>query len=433
MRSETIFALSTAAGKAGIAIIRISGEKAFEAVKKLAGSVPSARNAVFRKLVYNDELVDQAIVVCFPAKNSYTGEDLAEFHIHGSNAIIQELSDILSCGLNLSFAKPGEFTQRALENGKMDLSQVEAVIGLIEAETKEQKKQSLNVLSGGINNKATEWRGLLVQALGLVEVMIDFSDQDIEANFKGEINVLIIKLISYLEKELTQYKSSEIIRDGYDITIIGKPNVGKSSLLNYIAGKEKAIVSSYAGTTRDIIELGIDLQGYRVNFFDTAGIHKTDNIVEGIGIEKAIKKAKDSNMRIFLLENNDIADQFFIKVQPNDLILSAKVDIHKPEELLGISAKTGEGIDNMLDLIFKRIKNETVSSSVLINIRHKSLIKNAVKSLYSSKDELDETNFQIEIVAEYLRSAIVQLDLLVGKINVEDILGAIFSKFCIGK
>ena len=170
-----------------------------------------------------------------------------------------------------------------------------------------------------------------------------------------------------------------------------------------------------------------------MNFFDTAGIHKTDNIVEGIGIEKAIQKANDSNMRIFLLENNDIADQFFIKVQPNDLIMSAKVDIYKSGELLGVSAKTGEGIDKMLDLISKQIKYETVSSSVLINIRHKSLIKNAVTSLYSSKDELEEANFQVEIVAEYLRSAIVQLDLLVGKINVEDILGSIFSKFCIGK
>ena len=233
--------------------------------------------------------------------------------------------------------------------------------------------------------------------------------------------------------ELKNFNASEIVREGFDITILGKPNIGKSSLINYLAGKERAIVSSEAGTTRDLIEVGIDLKGYRVNFFDTAGIHKTENIIEKIGIDRALEKAKSSDLRIFLLGKGDCIKQFKVSVQSDDLIFCAKSDINYCCEHPGVSGKTGDGVDEMLNLIFNKIKNKTKNSSILINERHKNAIMKAVLSLSEALQELNKVDVQIEIVAECFRLVVVQLDMLVGRINVEDVLGSIFSSFCIGK
>ena len=433
MEIKTIFALSTAPGKAGLAVVRLSGNESFQVIKRLSGSVPPPRKAVLRKLIYDSEFIDQAIVICFSAKQSYTGEDMVEFHIHGSSAVLRNLTEVLVSNFGLIAAAPGEFTRRALENEKMDLLQVEGLLDLINSETKQQKKQALRSLTGKNSNKSNKWREKLVSALAYIELMIDFTEEDVPSDTIKEISDIVLWLSDVLETELQSYKSSELIRDGYDVTIIGKPNVGKSSLLNYLAGKEKAIVSEHAGTTRDIIELSIDLQGYQVNFFDTAGIHRTDDLIEQIGITRAIEKASSSHVRIFLLENNDLEDSLQVKARPNDIICGAKSDIWQHPNRLNISAKTGEGVEKLLEEIRKRITQETQLTSILINERHKDIIKCALSYLNITKRELKRNNLQIEIVAENLRLATVQLDLLIGKINVEDVLGSIFASFCIGK
>ena len=433
MTKKTVFALSTSSGKAAIAVIRISGPRSFEVVRKLVGSVPAPRTAVLRSLRYKDELIDRALLICFKANSSYTGEDMVEFHIHGSIAVINSLSEVLSVGFNLDVADPGEFTRRALENGCMDLSQVEGLLDLINSETKEQKNQSLRVLSGIIGNKSHSWRTTILSSLALAEVMIDFSEEDVPKSTVSDILMLVKSLIDELMCELQNSNSLELIRDGFDVTIIGKPNVGKSSLLNYLAGTEKAIVSEKSGTTRDIIELGIDLNGFRVNFFDTAGIHESTDEIEVIGIQRARVKALHSNMRVFLISDNDILDDFGVVVKETDIIFSSKSDLGKYCVHPGISSKSGEGVSEMLEHISKSIEKSTSYSGILINKRHKKVIKSTIRYLKLVCLELKSSEVQIEIVAENLRLAIMELDFLVGKINVEDVLGDIFSSFCIGK
>ena len=433
MAKSTIFALSTVPGKSGIAIVRVSGPQSFEVVRALAGTIPSPRKAVLRSLRDDNEIIDKALVICFTANNSFTGEDMVEFHIHGSNSIVKHLSEVLSNKFDLLIADRGEFTRRALDNGRMDLSQAEGILALINSETRTQKNQALSCLAGGISDKTQEWRELILRGVALAEIMIDFTDDDVPDDTVNDIKSVVASLLRSLEFELRQYKAAELVRDGYDVTIIGKPNVGKSSLLNYIAGREKAIVSDQAGTTRDVIELSMDLNGYQVNFFDTAGIHESSDRIEKIGIERATKKANGSNMRIFLLENNDLIEDFNISVGKNDLLLSAKGDKNKQCKYLAVSGKTGMGVDKLLNLISDNIKSETGQSSILINERHKKVIRETVLALHLAQDEICKSDMRIEIVAECLRTVITQFDLLIGKINVEDILGSVFSSFCIGK
>ena len=433
MAKQTVFALSTSLGKAAIAIVRVTGPRSFEVVKSLVGSVPPPRTAVLRSLRYKGDLVDRVVLICFKEKSSYTGEDMAEFHIHGSMAVIDSISEVLSVGFNLGVADPGEFTRRALENGCMDLSQVEGLLDLINSETKEQKNQSLKVLSGVIGNKFSGWRASIISSLALAEVMIDFSDEEVPISTVNDILMLVKSLSDELVSEITNAGSLELIRDGFDVTIIGKPNVGKSSLLNYLAGREKAIVSEKSGTTRDIIELGIDLKGFRVNFFDTAGIHATTDDIEIIGIERARIKALQSNMRVFLLSDDDKVEDFGVVVEKTDIIFRAKSDLGQPCSYPGISSINGEGVSEMLNQIQKNIKISIGYSGVLINKRHKKVIKNTIWYLELVCADLKSSDVQIELVAENLRLAIMELDFLVGKINVEDVLGDIFSSFCIGK
>ena len=433
MTKDTVFALATSPGKAAIAVVRISGSRAFDIVRKLVGALPPPRTAVLRSLRYNSELIDRALVICFKEKASYTGEDMVELHIHGSIAVIDSLSEVLSVGFNLGVADPGEFTRRALMNGCMDLSQVEGLLDLVNSETKEQKNQSLRALTGVIGDKSKGWRTAILRSLSLAEVMIDFSEEEVPKNTVSDILVLVKSLIDKLVSELKDSNSLELIRDGFDVSIIGKPNVGKSSLLNYLAGREKAIVSEKAGTTRDIIELGIDLKGFRVNFFDTAGIHDSTDEIEVIGIERAKRKALQSHMRVFLVTENDTVEDLGVAVKETDIIFSAKSDLGKCSVHPGISSKSGEGVSKMLKKISKNLYKSTSYSGVLINKRHKKVIKNTVVYLELAYTELKHSEAQIEIVAENLRLAIMELDFLVGKINVEDILGDIFSSFCIGK
>ena len=263
--------------------------------------------------------------------------------------------------------------------------------------------------------------------------MIDFSDEDVPSSTISEIEALVNSLVAEFECEMAASRSAALVRDGFDVTIVGQPNVGKSSLLNYLAGKEKAIVSEQAGTTRDIIELSIDLKGYRVNFYDTAGIRSTEDTLEKIGIDRALKKAALSHMRVFLLNPNDIVEDFGVVIEPADLILCAKCDLQSHAKYSGVSSATGDGVEDMLSKILNNIMKSDGYSSILINERHKKITERTLVFLRLVLEEIDLTEARIEIVAENLRLAIVELDFLVGKINVEDVLGDIFSSFCIGK
>ena len=433
MVTETIFALSTGLGKAGIAIIRMSGTDAFKIAKKLTGVSLIPRVATLCYLRFNHELIDQALVLFFKSGSSYTGENLVEFHIHGGTAVISHLSNILSTSFNVSVANPGEFTRRALENGRLDISQVEGLLDLINSETIEQKKQSLRVFSGQIGQKSAQWRNKILHSLSLAEIMIDFSDEDVPVSTVNEIKLLVNSLVDEFNGELDASKSAVLVRDGFDVTFVGQPNVGKSSLLNYLAGKEKAIVSEQAGTTRDVIELSIDLNGYRVNFYDTAGIHYSEDTLEKIGIDRALRKAATSNMRVFLLNTNDMAENFGVVIEPSDLIFCSKSDIQQHKDYGGISSTTGDGVDGMLSSISNNITKSNSYSSILTNERHRMIIERTTVLLRLVLEEVAASDVRIEIVAENLRLAIVELDFLVGKINVEDVLGDIFSSFCIGK
>ena len=430
---DTIFALSTVPGKSGIAVIRLTGTESFSTVEKLAGDCPKFRQASLRYLEHNSEVLDQAIVLCFPCGASFTGEDMAEFHVHGSPAVVRSLAKVFTKDFGLRIAEPGEFTRRALENECLDLVQAEGLLDLINSETKEQQNQSIKALSGNVSSKTGQWREDLLLALSLIELMIDFSDEDVPENTTEEVTNLIDRMLLELQDEIKYYKRAEIIREGYDIAIIGRPNAGKSSLLNRIAGSERAIVSDFAGTTRDIIEARIDLKGYPVNFFDTAGIQKTENSVERIGIERSVERAKTADLRVLLLEPGHNVEEFKGIIRRNDIIFCSKADLQEYKPYPGISSQTGLGLDLLFAKIEKSMSSVSKYSGILLNERHSKAVAETRKILLTVRSDLKSEVLKVEIIAEGLRLAIREIDLLIGKINVEDILGKVFSSFCIGK
>ena len=433
MIRDTVFALSTAPGKAGIAVIRVSGPNSFSVLKMLVKTLPKHRVATLRNLKYQNEHLDQAIVICFEKGSSFTGEEMVEYHLHGGQAVISGIFEVFTSMGKLRIAKPGEFSRRALENGKLDLLKVEGLSYLLNAETKLQKKQSLNLMSGYLSGKVIEWKSTLIKALSLAEVMIDFSEEDVPSNTVSEIATTIQGLLLTLTEALIGYNSAEIIRNGLEVAIIGKPNVGKSSLLNYLAGSEKAIVSDIPGTTRDILELRLDINGLPVYFYDMAGIRKSSDPIELLGVDLAKKKAEQCALRIFLMNPEDSRSDFDIKGSKKDLILSAKCDIRKKNSFSGISGKTGEGVSEMLERIYQVYKEEPQSDGIIVNERQKQAIINTLECLKSVKKEISRKTARIEIVAEELRSSITEMDVLTGRIDVEQVLDNIFLNFCIGK
>mgnify|MGYP001475375118 CR=1 FL=1 len=430
---DTIFALSTVPGKSGIGIIRLSGPNAFLVLKQLSGSTPTLRKAVLRKLWYKEELLDESIIICSCKGKSFTGEDTVEFHLHGSQAVIRKMLSVLGTFESLRPAEAGEFTKQALYNGCLDLSQVEGLADLLNAETESQKKQALTLLSGTLGAKVGRWRKQILKVLSLSEIMIDFSEEDVPKDTKEQIKENIWQILRELKSEVNGYRASQILRTGFNVSIIGKPNTGKSSLMNYLIGSEKSIVSEIPGTTRDVIEASVDIKGTKVNFFDTAGIRASDDVVEKKGIEKALNLAKTADLRIFLLNPGDKLEDFSVKTNKNDLYFTAKSDIHRKQRYKGISSVTGDGIDYLIDRISYQLNNETSNASLILNERHKIAIAKTILLLESAKSYLKESSFDIEILVEDLRMAMRALDVLIGKVDVEEVLGDIFNSFCIGK
>src|SRR6056297_728706 len=302
---DTIFALSSAPGKAGVAVIRVSGPQAFDVCYQLAGVVPPARQVSLRELRSNGSLLDQALVLTFEEGQSFTGEAVVEFHVHGSVATVSAICECIGRFEECRPAQNGEFTRRALENERLDLTQVEGLADLLEAETESQRRQALKTFSGELGLKCESWRAGLIRAMALLEVTIDFADEDVPEDVTDEVASLLEQVAQGLSQEIAGFGAAERIRTGFEIAIIGAPNVGKSTLLNKLAGREAAITSQVAGTTRDVIEVRMDLFGLPVTFLDTAGLRETDDVIETMGIQRAVTRAKDADLRVYLTENED--------------------------------------------------------------------------------------------------------------------------------
>ena len=433
LSKETIFAPATAKGKSAVAIIRISGAKTTPVLINLIGSVPQERVLSLRRLnrPQTGEFLDQAMVVFFPNGQSYTGEEAAELHIHGGRAT---LNAVVNCLLEegLRMAEPGEFTLRALQNGKMDLAQVEGLGDLIEAETEAQRKQAHLAHDGIVSKASSGWKKDLTYCLALLETEIEFSEEDLPPNVKKQARNVILHLQETLQKEVGGVDMAERLREGFEVAIIGQPNSGKSTLLNYLAGREAAITSNYAGTTRDVLEVYMDLEGLPVCFLDTAGIRDSSDPVEKIGIERTKTRARDADMRIFLLEEDR---QTFpeIEYREGDLELQAKADLIKEIQSRGISGLTGQGVDLMLQDISRVLENRIAKVGVATNARHRQAINQSLEHLAKAYSELGRENCRDEIVAEDLRQAIRALETITGTIDIEQVLGEIFANFCIGK
>lgn len=427
---DTIYALASAQGKAGVAVVRVSGPESFEAVRILAGRIPLPRQATLMTLIDGAGVhLDQALVLAFAHGASFTGEESAELHLHGSRATIAAVLRALSEVDNLRLAHPGEFTRRALENGRMDLTEVEGLSDLIDAETEAQRRQALRVLSGALGKKTSEWRADLIRALALIEVTIDFADEEVPVDVRPEVLSLISRVSLDLLREIAGVATAERIRDGFEVAILGPPNIGKSTLLNALAGRDAALTSEIAGTTRDVIEVRLDLAGLPVTFLDTAGIRKTDDLVETLGIDRALNRAKTADLRV-VLTDGQIPDG--ISLSPEDIILLGKADLHAGE-VPAISGLTGQGVDLLLDEISNRLSNRAGKVGIAVQERHRLAMVKTQALLDSAKDEIEQGEDRTEMAAENLRRAVSALDALVGRVDVEHVLDEIFRNFCLGK
>ncbi len=427
---DTIFALASARGKSGVAVLRLSGPRAHAVAEVLSGALPAPRSTALR--VFRNaagERLDKGLLIIFPAGASFTGEDVAELMVHGSLATISALETCLAQDHGLRLAEPGEFTRRALENGVMDLTQVEGLSDLLEAETESQRKQALRVLDGAIGQMVTAWRGHLLKAAALIEVSIDFVEEDI-GNFDAQILAELEAVAQGIAHEIAGQGARERVQTGFEVALVGAVNAGKSTLLNALAGREAAITSDIAGTTRDVIELRMDVNGFAVTFLDTAGLRNTDEQIESIGIARGQKRADDADIRIILREGPD--GQLPVAVRGDDIVLVGKADLH-PGVKSGVSGTTGQGVDALLTRITEILTQRVARDGVTVRRRHLQALQNAAIPLAEAIEKLRSGAYISELVADDIRAVISALDVLIGKIDVEDLLGDIFASFCIGK
>jgi tRNA modification GTPase len=449
-RDQTIFALSSGRAPSAIAVIRVSGPQAGDVLTTLAGKLPAPRLAS-RRLLRDaaHQPIDDAVVLWFPGPGSATGEDIAEFHVHGGRAVLAALLAAISEIPNTRAAEPGEFTRRSFENGKLDLTEAEGLDDLIHADTDRQRRQALRQLQGLLGHRARGWRDRIIEASALIEAGIDFSD---EGDVPAELRAPAVKAIEALHREIAEVLAAqgqaERLRDGLVVAIAGEPNVGKSTLMNQLARREVAIVSPHAGTTRDVIEVQLDLDGYPVTVIDTAGIRETDDPVEQEGVRRARARAEDADLVLWLVEAEQAVDPEAmlslwksgdridssggaVWIVRNKIDLSGRTEAGPGDEF-GISASRGDGIPELVDALVKFAAEffGTSEGAVVTRARQRDLLRRAADSLRRSLELLEEGE---ELAAEELRAAAYALGRLLGRVDVEDVLGAIFQKFCIGK
>ncbi|MBL4616317.1 MAG: tRNA uridine-5-carboxymethylaminomethyl(34) synthesis GTPase MnmE [Robiginitomaculum sp.] len=446
-QENTIFALASARGRSGISVIRISGNRAFDVLTTLSNIKQiSPRKAVLTNIVSREtkEKIDEVISLAFKAPNSFTGENVIELHCHGSVAVLDALfEELLSFGLRP--AEPGEFTKRAFNNNRLDLIQAEGLADLIDARTRSQRQQALQQMSGNLSQQISVWRGLLLSVQARVEAEIDFPDEeDVSGNFAQQVLPDLTSLIKNLQQQLQFSASKQKIRDGLVIALIGGVNSGKSTLLNTLAGEDRVIVSDQPGTTRDIVEVQLQIGGYMVSLADTAGLRESKNIIEKEGIRRAQTLAETADIRVFLFDgaqhHEGLAADVLKYKNPGDLVVYNKVDlsgfsVKSPDGLI-VSAKTGEGISGLFAAIKSRVIDILSVSETpgLTRSRHVQTVTSALVSLVAAKEQLEnQDGSRPELVAEGLREAGRHLGLLLGDIHSEQVLDEIFSGFCIGK
>jgi len=442
----TIYALSTGPGASGLAVIRVSGKNTAEVVKKLTGSkLPSPRVATLKKFNKNGgkELIDEGVIIWFPGPNSYTGEDLAEFHVHGSRAVIKAMHLAISKIKNCRLAEPGEFTKRAFQNGRINLLKAESIADLISSETEIQRKQALKIMSGKSSDKFNLWREKLLKILSHVEAKIDFPEEDLPQNIMNEIQKKSNDVLNEIKKTLNDQRVGERIREGFKIAILGPPNSGKSSLLNYLSKRDVAIVSEIAGTTRDVIETHLNLDGYPVVVSDTAGIRSSKNEIEKKGIKIALKRAEDADLKLVIvsvkyLDFTDVLKKLLIKnailvINKSDLAKGKLNSKFKKYDHVVISIKKNLNLNKLITKIKSKLKNKfTTTEDILITReRHRQNLIYCVQHLEKFQKKKSVQDF--DKAAEDLRLATRHLGMIVGKVDVEELLGTIFNDFCIGK
>lgn len=427
---DTIFALATAQGKAGIAVIRLSGPLSHKAAETLTRSRLPDRGMVLRSLCdFNGGRLDDGLVLSFQAPASFTGEDVVELQIHGSIATTDAVLRCLGQFDGVRLAEPGEFTRRALENGKLDLAQVEGLADLIDAETEAQRKQAQAVLAGALGQLAEDWRRKLIRAAALLEAVIDFADEDVPVDVSTEVGELMSGVREQLRREISGVRIAERIRTGFEVAIVGPPNAGKSTLLNALAGREAALTSEIAGTTRDVIEVRMDLGGLPVTLLDTAGLRDTGDVVEGMGIALARRRAEAADLRVFL---TDSLAETGIEKRPDDIHVLPKADRREISEG-AVSGLTGQGIDQLVDRIGSVLKTRSASAGIATRARHRSAMEAASDALLRAQGILESGPDLYDVAAEELRTAVRALESLVGRIDVENLLDEIFASFCLGK
>jgi tRNA modification GTPase len=431
--TDTIYAPATGEGRAAVAIVRLTGPDAHRALSELTGGpLPPWRELSLRRLVdAAGESLDHALVVAFPAGASYTGEAMAEIHCHGSRAVLGDLLDWLSSVPGLRLAEPGEFTRRALMAGRMDLSEVEGLGDLIAAETSGQRRQALRIHAGAVSRRAAEWRDLLVRARALLEVTIDFADEEVPEDVSREVRSLLQRAVAGMDSELARAGPAERMRSGFEVAIVGPPNAGKSSLLNAIAGREAAIVSDLAGTTRDVVEVRLDLGGLAVTFLDTAGLREASDVVEAIGVDRARRRAEAADLRLFLHAADVPPWNSGELHRADDIAVWAKSDLGPGSGDVAVSAIQESGLEELLDMVRQRVSPSADQAGVLANVRQRKAVENARGHLLRCLDVLSAG--LTELAAEELRLSTSALDRLVGRIGVEDVLDEVFAGFCLGK
>ncbi len=442
----TIYALSSGPGLAGISVIRVSGPNTEGIISQLTDKkLPKPRVATRRKFIKikDNEVIDEGILIWFPAPNSYTGEDMAEFHVHGSRAVVNAIHALISKIDGCRLAEPGEFTKIAFQNGKLNLLKAESVSDLISSETEIQRQQAIKIMSGKSSDKFNSLRQRLLKILANVEAKIDFPEDDLPDDILQDIHFQTENIKDEIKKILNDQKVGERIREGFKIAIVGPTNAGKSSLMNYLSKRDIAIVSEIAGTTRDVIEAHLNIDGYPVVVSDTAGIRVANNEIEKKGIKLALDKADSADLNIIVLEPKSVdftryldgllSKNAIILVNKSDLgvdIIDQEIKKHNP---IYISIKEEKNLDKLINLIKGNLKNKFISSEdiFITRQRHRNNLEKCVESLENfikkkSKDDFDKA-------AEDLRLATRYLGMIVGKVDVEEILGSIFSDFCIGK
>ena len=432
----TIFALSTASGVAGLAVVRVSGHLALTALKTISRKSHFDPNVLTRTSFYDSEngnLIDRGLAVYFAKPKSFTGEEVVEFHIHGGRAKVDLLLKTLS-GINqLRLAEPGEFSKRAFINNKMDLTAIEAMGDLINAQTELQHNQALSQMDGSLNKLYLSWRKSLIELVAYLEADIDFAEEDIPDDVLKNINEKIEKLLVEMNEHVNQRNQGEILRDGYRVAIVGTPNVGKSSLINLLANRDVAIVSDREGTTRDALEVRLNIAGFPVVFTDTAGLRQTTDEIEKKGIEITQKKIDEANLVIELFD-----DPTKLNFRDERLTILNKCDLHNKDNkiydrAINISVSTGGGIDHLIKQISDKVSNNfgSYSDTIPTKTRYILGVQNSIQSLLNAK-KIDLKN-NSELMVEELRLAIQEIGKITGHVDVEEYLEVIFKDFCIGK